>query len=481
MTGMFVLVAYFFIMVGITLHLKANEINCIKPKSKVNSFLVGDRNLGTFQSSMSIAATWIWAPALFVSAERAYNQGLVGLFWFVVPNVACLLLFAPFAKKMRDNDLGSVTLAEYMGKKYKSEKLKTTYLFQLCSLAILSTAVQLLAGGQILANMTGLPFTNMTVVLSLIALSYAMIGGIKASVLTDTLQMVFILGACAVFVPWAIGISGTTAVLEGMTGATGEYTGLFTKEGADVFLSFGLPTAIGLLAGPFGDQCFWQRASAIRKDKVQVSFVWGAFIFAVAPLSMGALGIVAAGTGFIPNDNSIVNVELITAILPQWVSIPFLFMLISGLLSTVDSNLCAFSALTLDFGGFKDKGENDKLELAKSSMVVLLAIGNIIANIEGLTVTKLFLFYGTLRATTFLCTIATLKDVDLTADSINIGIITGLVVGLPIFTMGNLQNIAILKTIGSLISVLLPYVVARQNTKSYRELERVRNKWQNTF
>lgn len=481
MAGMFILASYFLLMMGATYYLKANDIKGRQPKESINQFLVGDRQLGTFQSAMSIAATWIWAPALFVSAEKAYHLGLVGLCWFVVPNVACLMIFAPFAKSMRDCDLGSVTLAEYMGKKYDSESLKKIYLFLLCSLAVLSTAVQLLAGGQILATMTGLPFRKVTAILSIIALSYASLGGIRASVFTDMIQMIFILVACAVFVPWALTISGTDALMNGLAGVSGEYTGLFTKEGAEVFFSFGLPTAIGLLAGPFGDQCFWQRAFSIKEDKVKSSFSMGAFIFAVAPLSMGVLGMVAAGTGFIPEDAGIVNVELVTALFPQWASVPFLIMLVSGLLSTVDSNLCAFSSLVQDLDVMKGKNDETKLEFSRCSMVALLVMGMALANIDGLTVTKLFLFYGTFRATSFLCTVATLKGVELAPSGICNGIVAGLVIGLPIFSIGNLQNIATLKTVGSLTAMLLPIIIAMAETKTTKKAEKRADEWRNIF
>ena len=44
------------------------------------SYLVARRELNTVQGSMSVAATWLWAPGLFISAQQAYCvNGLVGL------------------------------------------------------------------------------------------------------------------------------------------------------------------------------------------------------------------------------------------------------------------------------------------------------------------------------------------------------------------------------------------------------------------
>lgn len=442
MKGIIVLIIYALIMIGATMVFTKRT-----KEGDSESFHVGNRNMGTVVSAMSIAATWIWAPALFTSAEKAYSNGIAGLFWFLVPNVLCLILFIPFAKKIRREMPNGITLSGFMHQKYKSKAVKNVYLFQLTLLTILSTAVQLLAGGKILSMATGLPLWLMTVVLAVIAYSYSRISGISASVLTDGIQMVFLIIACILFVPWALKMNGGLSSIQ-ITGITGEYSHIFSGKGIEVFFGFGLPTAIGLIAGPFGDQCFWQRAFSIKKEKIGKAFLLGAFLFAMIPLSMGILGFVAAGTGFIPNDVGTVNFELIKAILPAWVIVPFMFMLISGLLSTVDSNLCAIASLTTDITDKKD------IRIPKAAMIVLLIIGICISNVPGLTVTHMFLIYGTLRATTLLPTVLTLLNVKLTGKGVTCGVITALVTGLPIFAYGTIFNLSIYKTIGCLLTVL---------------------------
>ena len=446
MYGILVLAAYTILMVGITLLFTKRE-------SGLEQFHVGNRNMGVCSSALSIAATWIWAPALFVSSEKAFTSGLPGLFWFLVPNAVCLVLFVPFAKRIRQQMPQGITLSGYMGERYQSGKVKGVYLFQLSALSVLSTGVQLLAGGKILSGITGLPFWLLTVALAGIAYSYSQFSGIRASVMTDALQMLLILLACVVLVPWALSMdNGVSNLIRGLGGVSGEYRGLFSTRGIEVFFAFGLPTAIGLIAGPFGDQCFWQRAFAIRHDKIGRAFLIGAALFAVVPLSMGALGFIAAGAGFAPADQSVVNFELVAALFPKWVSLPFLFMLISGLLSTVDSNLCAVAALTSDGHG--------TLRTAKAAMLALLVLGIAIANIPGLTVTHLFLLYGTLRAATLLPTMLTLLGKKLSANAVFAGIITSLVLGLPIFAYGTLCDLSLYKTLGSLITVSAAGVVA---------------------
>lgn len=445
MYGLLVLFIYTALMLGVTFLLS-------RKARTAESFHVADRQLGLWQSAMSIAATWIWAPALFTSAEKAYTTGWPGLFWFLVPNVLCLLLFVPFAQRIRAQMPEGITVSSYMAERYHSKSVHGVYLFELSALTILSTAVQLLAGAKILAAVTGWPFWLMTIVLAAIAFSYSQYSGIRASVLTDTLQMLLMLGCCALLVPLALRGNGADSLVKGLAGATGEFTRLLDKNGLAVLLSFGLPSAIGLLAAPFGDQCFWQRAFSIRKDKMSKAFRLGALLFAVVPLSMGLLGFVAAGSGFSAADSGMVGFELVQQIFPAWVMLPFLFMLISGLLSTMDSNLCAAASLTSDFGG--------GMKAAKGSMLLVLALAILIANIPGLTVTGLFLVYGALRSTTMLPTVLTLKGKALSARRVFAGVLASLVIGMPIFVIGTVTGSALMKTAGSLCAVLLSGIVS---------------------
>jgi len=310
-----------------------------KKETGIESFCVGNRDTGWIMSALSIAATWIWAPAMFTSAENAYARGFAGLFWFLVPNVLCLILFIPYARRIREEMPGGITLSGYMYGKYHSKTVRNVYLFQLGVLSALSTGVQLLAGGRILSMLTGIPFAAVTVIMAAIAFSYSQFSGIRASILTDAVQMVFMLAASIGFVMSGIKNGGGMETLAaGLGGTAGDGGALFSERGMEIFLGFGLPTTIGLISGPFGDQCFWQRAFCVRKDRIGRAFLAGALLFGIVPLSMGVLGLIGAGMGYAAEDPGVINFELISTLFPGWAVIPFLYMLISGLLSTVDNS-----------------------------------------------------------------------------------------------------------------------------------------------
>ena len=237
MNGIIMLFVYAAIMILATVTMTKKEKNVV-------NFCVGSRSENWILSALSIAATWIWAPALFVSTEKAYSAGWIGLFWFLVPNALCLVIFIPFAKRIRKEMPEGMTLSGYMKEKYKSDGVKRVYLFQLIGLSVLSTGVQLLAGSQILSAVTGISFKAMTILLACIAISYSLFSGIKASMLTDAIQMVFMLVACSLFVIFGVRNTGTQGIIQGLSGISGDYTTLFSGKGVEIFLAFGLPTTI---------------------------------------------------------------------------------------------------------------------------------------------------------------------------------------------------------------------------------------------
>lgn len=423
-------------------------------------FLLADRNLGFFESSFSVAATWIWAPAIFISAQKAFVNGWIGAFWFTVPNILCLILFAYFANNIRKQFPAGFTLSEYMKEKY-SPRIQSTYWVTLVGLTVCAFSVQLLAGAALMETLMGIPYFWGTVIMSAIPLSYSMIFGLKSSVVTDYVKIILMLAIGAVLIPMVISnIGGLPAVIAGLGGSNGAYISFFSENSWNLFLSFGLPITIGLISGPFGDQSFWQRAFATRKDVVKKSFILAAFIFAIVPLMMSALGFAAAGAGLAISNVQMVNVETVQAALGA-TGVIFLFLFImAGLTSILDSKMAAISSIAGH--DIADRFNLDFLKSSRSSMIILTILAIAIANIPGLKILHLFLFYGTLRSATLLPTILTLKGVTLNEQYLFVGIMLAILVGLPIFAYGNINGMALVSVTGTLLTLLLPLISLRK-------------------
>lgn len=416
-------------------------------------FLMAGRRLGWVQAAFSIAATWIWAPALFVAAQQGYQHGWVGVFWFTVPNIACLVVFAFFAKRARAMFPEGFTLSSAASARYSS-RVQVLYLIALIGLAVASFAVQLLAGAVVVTALTGIPFGAVTLALSVVALSYTAYAGLRGSVVTDWLQMLVIalVGfglAAAVAV-----VAGPSTIGAGLAGADGLYTSLTSGPGAAVFWGFGLSTTIGLLSGPFGDQSFWQRAWAVEERDVRRSFILGAGIFAIVPVVMATLGFAAAGGGLLVEDPQLTNLEAILAWLPEWTVVLFLLYVFSGLVSTMSSQLSALSTFAgHDFSRMGDD-ELRVVRRARLAMIALTCGALAIANIPGIAVVQLFIFYGTLRACTLVPTVLMLSwRRELSERGAFWGIIASLAVALPLSAYGNLTGTTWAIVAGSLAAI----------------------------
>lgn len=442
------LIIYFIVIIGMTVFVQS-------PKDK-SDYLAGGHNVGTVSTALSVAATWIWAPALFVSAEKAYMNGYAGLLWFLVPNIICLLLFIPFAIRLRNKMPYGFTISQLMNETY-GRKVKNIYVTQLSLLSLLSTIVQLVAGGKIISIMTGIPFYLTTIILGGVALFYSLNKGIRASIFTDAIQMVLILLACFILVPMAININGIQPITEGFKGI-GHDTTLFNHNGIELMLAFGIPTTIGLIAGPFGDQNFYQRIFSVKRDKIKQSMILGAIAFAIVPIGMGILGFTAAGIGYKGADTSVINFELIRAILPQWAGVVFLFVLLSGLLSTIDSNLNSISSLV------NDVVKDARVSHLKWAMVILTVASITLSNID-MTIVDFFLIYGILRATTFGTTVMTLLGYEFKANGVFYGVLVALVVGVPTFVYAKINDILWLNISASIFTLVISVIIAMLHKK----------------
>ena len=466
--GVLLLAGYFVVLMFL--------VRFISERGTKESYLVADRKMPWWIAAFSIAATWVWAPSMFVAAEKAYTQGLVGVFWFVVPNVLTLVLFGFFADWMRKIKPDGWTFSAFIREKY-SNRTHNLYLVESFGLQTLSFAVQLLAGATIMHKLTGLPFFGTTLALALIPLAYTLTKGIKASIMTDFWQMLWIILVLVVGLPIIFSNTEPGTFADGLGGVTGSFGSLTDENGINVMLSFGIPTAIGLLSGTFGDQMFWQRVFSIKEGQVKKSMLFAALIFACVPVSLSFLGFIAAGAHLAISDTQLTNVASVIAFAPKWFVYPFLLLILSGLMSTVDSILCAVSSVSghdISSRIFASKEwcgrilDNrllhfflgDGRRMAKMAMIVVTIFAIIIANIPGMTIVYLFLLYGTLRSSVMLPSIWAIKGVKMSEAGLFWGILLSICVGLPIFAYGNLNGNVPMIVTGSLLTIGLSGILS---------------------
>ena len=441
--------------------------------SSVEGFLVGRRQVNWFFGGSSIAASWIWAPAIFISTLFAYQNGLAGLFWFVFPNIIALAVFAVLAPTIRKKMPYGYTLPQWIRCKLQDEKVHKIYLFPFFFYQLMAVTVQLYAGGNLLALMLGIPVyqavTVLTIaVLAAIPLIYSLISGLESSVITDFVQLAIVLIALVVIIPWVLSVTGWEVLQSGLGGIMHTPLNIFDPKLA---FSLGIVTAIGLVSGAISDQQYWQRGFAIREGHVRKAFIFGSLAFGVVPILLGLLGFIGASPAVsvaLPEgiDASMVGVLVVGALLPIWAAILFVVMLLSALSSTIDSGLNAAASLyATDVMRYTDmeqdlmvrfeKGEelSDKEKLEKylldarrlaasrTTMVVLTIVGYLVA-LAVIYIPKFELFhlwwvFNTIAACVAVPTVLSLYWERLNSKGVFLGVVIAFFVGLPVFIYSN--------------------------------------------
>lgn len=409
-----------------------------KRHQQKKSFLVANRQVRWPQGSLSIAASWIWAPALFVSVQAAYEKGLAGLFWFTVPNIIALAMFAFFAPTIRKRLPQGYTLPQYIKERLGSKQLHQIYLIPCLFYQIMAVTVQLFAGGNLITLLTGIPLIKAMLFLAAIGLAYTLISGLKASIITDNMQMFLIILIGGVII-WATSYDagGLQAISAGLRGI--ENVSLFNGR---VAFSYGIVTSIGLLAGAINDQQYWQRSFAIKKQHLRKAFIIGALIFGLVPLGLSSLGFLAANPTtniILPAgvDTSLIGVQTVAHYLSPGALLLFTIMLMAGISSTIDSGLSAASSLWVT-----DIARKKTIKQARYAMIGITLIGFLIAlaatYIPGFGLQQLWWLFNTIAACTAIPTILALYWKRLTAKGALLGISTAFVVGVPFFVYGNI-------------------------------------------
>jgi Na+/proline symporter len=416
-----------------------------KKQHSKEGFLLANRKVNWFIGAASIAASWIWAPALFVSVQMAYQKGLAGIFWFVFPNILALAIFAILAPKIREKMPEGYTLPEYI--KFKvGKKAHKIYLIPYFFYQIMAVTVQLFAGGSLVSLLTGIPLLIVMPILALIALSYTLVSGLEASVKTDFLQLglIFLIGA--LIIPLTLSSGGITGAATGVEVLGVSNIGDLAKEllNPGVAFSFGIVTAIGLIAGAISDQQYWQRSFAINKKDLRKAFLFGALLFGIVPIALSSLGFLASSLGItVPEgiDVSMIGVQTVAMLLPKWALFLFVIMLLAGLSSTLDSGLSAASSLWVT-DVVKTDSEKKAVSEARRAMINITLVGLLIAiaviYVPGFGLKHLWWVFNTIAACVMMPTILSLYYNRLSEKGVVYGVSTAFIVGIPLFVYGNI-------------------------------------------
>ncbi|MGW4103745.1 sodium:solute symporter family protein [Streptomyces sp. NPDC004976] len=407
-----------------------------KKEENADGYMTAGNNIGFGISAASMTATWIWASSMYASATSGYTYGISGPIHYGLWGALMILFIYPFGKRIRAVAPKAHTLAEVMYARHgRSSQLMLAGSNIVGSL--ISLMSNFIAGGVLISMLSPFTFTQGVFAVAAGVLLYTLWSGFRASVLTDFVQVVAMLGAVAVIVPFIFLAAGFPAAFEtGAANLTAEQGNFFSST---AFMEQGAPYIAAVLAYAIGNQTIAQRLFAVRQDLIKPTFVTATVGYGAMVIGVGMLGVLALYLGYEPAGGDVNNIipGMAAEYLPPVLLAVFFIMIVGALSSTADSDLAALSSIMMadvygqNVAGKEKANPRTMLLVGRVTMVVATAAAVAFASLQ-LNILDLLVFVGALWGALVFPVLASFYWDRVTGKAFTVSVITALAVFLPV-------------------------------------------------
>ncbi|WP_431711666.1 sodium:solute symporter family protein [Glutamicibacter uratoxydans] len=407
-----------------------------KKKENADGYMTAGNKIGFGISAASMTATWIWASSMYASATSGYTYGISGPIHYGLWGALMILFIYPFGKRIRKVAPRAHTLAEVMHARHgRSSQLMLAGSNVVGS--VISLMSNFIAGGVLISMLSPFNFIQGVLFVAAGVLLYTLWSGFRASVLTDFVQVMAMLGAVAIIVPVIFFAAGFPAAFEtGAQNLTPQQSNFFSSE---AFLGQGAPYIAAVLAYAIGNQTIAQRLFAVREDLIKPTFITATIGYGAMVIGVGMLGVLALYVGFEPTGGDMNNLipEMAASYLPGVLVALFFIMIIGALSSTADSDLSALSSIMMadvygqNIAG-KSKADPKKMLLVgRATMVVATALAVAFASMQ-LNILDLLVFVGALWGALVFPVLASFYWKKVTNKAFTVAVLTALAIFIPV-------------------------------------------------
>lgn len=417
-------------------------------------FLVANRDAGLWESSLAAGASWVLGVALFAASGFAYNMGWAGLFWFVVPQTLGMFIFAWFSQVCNNRIPNGYTLSGYIKERYGNAN-STVYQIVLSFISLGFISLTFTALNKFL-GVVGVD--NPAVITGLVVLGtlvYALKGGLKTNLLTGSIQMIFMLIFCAVLLVAGLSGDGWNHLMAGINGKAG-YTDIFNEK---LLMTFGIVMALTSITGIVGNQSYYQKSFGQQNSNYSgKSFILGGIFFALVPITLGILGMMAFGSGLDVKDPSTAHLAWMNHNLGMVAVLAFGFIVLNASANALDASGNAFGAIVAH-DWIKD--ESKSVLWSRLAIVAIALVGWGIS-VLNLPITYIFLTYGVLRVALFIITMLAVRT-----DLLNkIGMFVSVASIVPVAVWMNLSDMKLeAALLGFFVTPILAVVISKLTNK----------------
>ncbi len=311
--------------------------------SNETDFLVAGREIGPIIGAGTLLTSQISASTVIGAIGIHYLFG-IGFIWVWVGILAgWIVAFRYVAPQLRR--FGGMTVPDFIGTRYADDGADGDYVRAISALLIVAVftvflTAQYTAGSLILQQLLSISETTGAVLTAAITITYTAFGGMRASVLTDFLQAVVLVGGLILAVPVTLAeVGGVGTLVTELRAIDPELLGQAMP--LPEIGGFMAASAFGITAAPVEIARFYtMRDEATVKSAIRLSLVaQGVIALTVATLGLSARVLFP----------SLETADLAALVLSQQLFGPvagtlFILAVLSAILSTIDSVMLVSSA-----------------------------------------------------------------------------------------------------------------------------------------
>ncbi|CAF2103192.1 unnamed protein product [Rotaria magnacalcarata] len=167
-------------------------------KNSSETFTTADRKVKTKLIASAVVSSWTWAATLLHSSSVAYSYGVSSPFWYASGATVQIILFCIIAIELKRRAPFAHTFLEVVNARYGQAGHLVFIVFCLCT-NILVTSALLTGGAAVVHYLSGIHIVAACFLLPLGTIIYTMVGGIKATFLTDYVHTMIVLIIILIF------------------------------------------------------------------------------------------------------------------------------------------------------------------------------------------------------------------------------------------------------------------------------------------
>ena len=395
----------------------------------------------------SVMGVWI----LLSAPEAGASFGIAAVVGYAIGEALPMLVYSRLGPRIRAVIPEGHSLTEYAHARYGA----AMYAFVLvvsCLYMFVFLAAELTGIAGALSLVAGVPQWQTAVLVGGFVLLYTSYGGLRASIVTDSIQALLVLPLLVVAFAGAVfSLGGAGAIHEGIVAATPS----LLDPGFVPGLQFGLALAFAITGAELINQTWWQRIYAAEDGQTIERGFHNATVANSLIVFLAALfGLVAAGNADIVTDvtSSAYNADisffvLLQTAFPEWIVLAVVLLALLLVMSSVDTLFNALaSVVTADLPRLLTDPDDRTLKLGARALTVVVAVGAIYVSLRARSVLRLFFLADLLGAAVAVPLVAGLYSKRLTGTGALTSSVLGLAVGLAYFPdfSGFLRSIPVL-------------------------------------